>query len=312
VPRLSVIIPWLDDTTAFEDTLVSVLQNRPERCEILVVHPPEYEDPYDLGDEVRFLVSSATSEIDRINQGIEAASGDVVHVLRCGLEAVEGWAEPALKLFEDDQIAMVAPLIVQRGDRDRVAAAGVAYQSGGSRRLCGVGKRVSRVERSVSQVVAPTLSAGFYRRDVLALWGGFDSAVGQRLADVDLGLTLLDLDYHCAVAMESRVVGEVEQSGPEGFQMGRESERLFWRHAGPRTGSIQLVRHAFTVLSACLAQFPSPRVVTHFTGRLAGCCERTIHQKFRERLTNFATPQLLPLRASRATEPESQPLRRAA
>jgi hypothetical protein len=312
VPRLSIIIPWLDDTTAFEDTLVSVLQNRPERCEILVVHPPEYEDPYGLDDEVRFLVSPAVREIDRINEGIEAASGAIVHVLRCGLEAVEGWVEPALHLFEDEQVALVAPLIVQRGDRSRVAAAGVVYQAGGSRRLCGVGKRVSRVDRSVSQVIAPTLSAGFYRRELLAAWGGFDPSVGQQRADVDLGLTLQVLDYRCAVAIESLVVGDVEQSGEEGFQTGRESERLYWRHVGESAGPLQLVRHAMTVACACLRQIPSLRAVTHLTGRLVGCCERSLHHKFRRRLENFASPQLFPLRSSAAKEAESQPLRRAA
>ncbi len=299
MPLLSIIIPWQDDTSAFEDTLVSVLQNRPEHCEILVVHPPEYQDPYDLEDEVCFLVSSAHQEIDRINLGIEAARGEFVHVLRCGLEVVEGWVEPALAQFEArDDVASVAPIIVQRGDRNRVATTGVAYHPGGARRLSGVGRRLSRIQRTTQEVVAPTLSAGFYRRDLLMAWGGFDASVGQPLADVDLGMTLKQFDLRCEVALESLVVGEVEQREPEGFQAGRQAERLFWRHAGTRPTSWQLIRHAITSTGSCLRQLPSLRALTHAAGRLVGWSERQHYREFQQRLAEFDPAPSLPFQNS--------------
>lgn len=296
MPRLSIIIPWQDDTSAFEDTLVSVLQNRPEHCEILVVHPPEYQDPYDLGDEVCFLVSPARREIDRINLGIEAARGDFVHVLRCGLEAVEGWVEPALARFDEgEEVASVAPVIVQRGDRNRVATTGVTYHPGGTRRLCGVGRRLSRIQRATQDVIAPTLSAGFYRRDLLVAWGGFDESVGQSLADVDLGMVLKQFDLRCEVALDSLVVGAVEQRETQGFEAGRQAERLFWRHAGSRPTPWQRVRHSFTSTGACLRQLPSLRALTHYAGRLVGWTERQHYRQHQQRLADFKPARVLQL-----------------
>ena len=55
MPRLSIVIPVLGDSQQLDDTLVSVLENRPANCEILVVHNEPYHDPYHLSDEVQFV-----------------------------------------------------------------------------------------------------------------------------------------------------------------------------------------------------------------------------------------------------------------
>jgi hypothetical protein len=46
VPRLSIIIPVLGSSTRLESTLVSVLENRPPDCEILVLLGAPYDDPF--------------------------------------------------------------------------------------------------------------------------------------------------------------------------------------------------------------------------------------------------------------------------
>ena len=61
MPRLSIVIPCAQDTAWFESTLASVLQNRPADCEVLVVQPREYDDPYD--DD---LVGAAEEQLDRV------------------------------------------------------------------------------------------------------------------------------------------------------------------------------------------------------------------------------------------------------
>src|SRR5690606_33985950 len=134
----------------------------------------------------------------------------------------------------------------------------------GARRRCGVGRRLTRVDRATNDVIAPTLSAGFYRRDLLLAWGGFHGSVGQSLADVDLGVTLRRLDYRCEVALKSLVVGEAEQRAEQGYHAGRNAERLFWRHAGTRPSPWQLVRHTLNSTGACFGQFPTLRTLTHF------------------------------------------------
>ena len=59
MPRLSIVIPVLGDPQQLDDTLLSVLENRPARCEIVVVHNRPYHDPYHLCEEVRFIQAEA-------------------------------------------------------------------------------------------------------------------------------------------------------------------------------------------------------------------------------------------------------------
>ena len=55
MPRLSCVIPAVGTTQDLETTLVSVLEKRPDDCEIIVVLNESYADPYGLKDEVRFV-----------------------------------------------------------------------------------------------------------------------------------------------------------------------------------------------------------------------------------------------------------------
>src|SRR5947207_15332600 len=97
VPRLSIIIPCLGGAAEFDGTLVSVLQNRPADCEVLVAHSEPYSDPYALRGEVYFVESPAGSIVELLNAALDATSGEVVHIVGCGIEATEAWAEGALK-----------------------------------------------------------------------------------------------------------------------------------------------------------------------------------------------------------------------
>jgi hypothetical protein len=86
VPRLSIVIPCLGGAAEFDGTLVSVLQNRPADCEVLVVHTAAYDDPYQLGEEVQFLRASSRSLVELINSACQHATGEIVHLVGCGLE----------------------------------------------------------------------------------------------------------------------------------------------------------------------------------------------------------------------------------
>jgi hypothetical protein len=78
------VIPCQGGAAEFDGTLVSVLQNRPADCEIVVVHRDPYDDPYGLGSEVRFIRSDGHQLVGLANLGIEQARGEVVHLLGCG------------------------------------------------------------------------------------------------------------------------------------------------------------------------------------------------------------------------------------
>src|SRR3954469_4194264 len=67
VPRLSIVIPCLGGAADFDATLVSVLQNRPGDCEVLVAHSEPYDDPYRLHGEVHFIHVEEHSTVGLLN-----------------------------------------------------------------------------------------------------------------------------------------------------------------------------------------------------------------------------------------------------
>jgi hypothetical protein len=82
VARLSIIIPVLGNLKRLEDTLVSVLENRPANCQVVVVLNQPYDDPYDLKAEVTFVQAVAGAGlVESVNRGLEAAEAPIVHLL---------------------------------------------------------------------------------------------------------------------------------------------------------------------------------------------------------------------------------------
>jgi hypothetical protein len=235
VPRLSILIPCLGGSAEFDGTLVSVLQNRPPKSEVIVVHSAAYNDPYELGGEVEFIRCPDESSLVRlINTGIEAASSPVVHVLACGLEATEGWTDAALPHFGDEEVAAVVPAVMN-SDGSRLVSAGVRFTAGGRRlvlrneRLLAAGSGHLR-----AAIGGPTLAAGFYRRDLLVALGGLNRAASDRLADVELAINLRELDLRTVFEPAARIIeiaDPLAASHDSAFTHGRIAERLFWRSA---------------------------------------------------------------------------------
>jgi len=266
-------VPFLHDSQQFEDTLASVLQNRPGDSEVLVVHRGPYDDPYDLDGEVQFVeIPVDAQSIEAVNAGFSAALGEIVHVLRPGVRAIEGWAEPALEQFDDPLIGAVSPVMLQADDESTILSAGVRYTFGGCRLLNGLGKNVKRARRIFHRRTAgPSLAAGFYRRSVIEALGGLCTTVGPRFSDVDLGLCLRALEYHSVVESESVVVGDVADDATiDCFRSGRCAERAFWRHAGTNGWLGSLFFHPFVVVGSVLAGWRRLGTYTGLFGRTVG------------------------------------------
>ena len=75
IPRLSIVIPIGRDLTAFERTLISVLENPVDGSEVLVCHDGSYDDPFALGDEIRFVIADSDNPLDLISAGASQARG---------------------------------------------------------------------------------------------------------------------------------------------------------------------------------------------------------------------------------------------
>jgi hypothetical protein len=282
-PALSIVVPTVDDTAALEETLVSVLENRPDDCEIIVPIACRYDDPWNIGEEVRFVVAPPHAGLAACtNLGVAASRGRVIHVLAAGWRATHGWADAALACFDaasDDaavaDVAAVVPLVVDAREPTRVVSVGVRLSRGGRRvRVAPAGRR-SRLDgrgfdASTLRPSAPRLEAGFWRADVLAAAGaGFATTCGDTWCDADMGVTIEVLEGRVVVAADSRVVAGDVRPEPTAFMRGLQAERVFWRSLAQRPLLTSVVCHAWEVVRSALAAAPlgiAPMVV----GRLVG------------------------------------------
>ena len=191
MPRLSIIIPHRHNDQRLESTILSVLENRPHDCEIIVVHDGNYTDPYDLADELLFVEGEAHENcLQLINAGVMAACSPVVCTLLDGVTVNGDWAESPLELLLDTEVAAVSVAASIQGD----CAYGIDARSlGNSGDL-----QSGRVELTRPKTSAgPQLSCGFYRRKVLLALGGWNARLELAVADIDLAWTFRALELAC-------------------------------------------------------------------------------------------------------------------
>ena len=276
MPKLSILIAAHDDKL-LEATLVSVLQNRPADCEIIVVHNDGYQDPYNLAGEIRLVPAAGNSStVERLERAVHLCQSPVVHVLRCGAEVSEGWAEPALAHFGDRTVAAVAPLVLA-ADGQRIVAAGVAYRVGGARIAAQQGAPAANAGAAPSGVLGPALDAAFYRTSALALLRqAFCPAVGDGLADVDLALRLARAGYRAVLEPRSQVTVAADRRRASPLHDAWLAERLYWRHAGSSGGYRTAVPHLGLIAVEAATTLVKPLTAGRVLGRAAGVIERLL------------------------------------
>ncbi len=239
--RLSIVIPVLGDQGPLDDTLVSVLENRPANCELLVVHNTPYNDPYELAGEVQFIQARRGADFaECLNLGLSVSRAPVVHLLACGVEVRPGWAEAALQHFRNPEVAAVAPLLLHHDDHQTVVSAGMGYRAEGTVWRIGGGRTSEEVGEDQDELCGPDALAGFYRRSAIEAVGGFSPSPVDMLTTIDLALALRRAGFRCV--LEPRLSSEGQPSGRP--RQGRLSARLPLRAAllavgvGPRTFSL--------------------------------------------------------------------------
>ena len=266
-PRLSIVIPTPTDTAAMEETLVSVLEHRPDDCEIVVALACEYADPWNIREEVRFVQAPAGSSlVSCVNLGMAASEGDVVHILAAGWRATEGWTDLPLERFEDDDVGAVVPLGVAADDLERVVSAGVRCAVGGRRIDVAADTKWRKAIASgtlptgATVPQGPVLEAGFWRSDLLAMTGrGFTTACGDAAADADMAVTLARSGRRVVVEQHSRVVAPAVTTSKvrrPSFQAGLHAERLFWRSVAGSSFVSALVLHVVEIVRHAFARAP--------------------------------------------------------
>lgn len=279
------MIPFLGDTQRLEETLVSVLENRPPDSEVLVVLCQPYSNPYHLEDEVRFVPGpSRPGWASALNHGTAAARAPWIHVLCCGAAVEEGWAEPALAHFHDGTVAAVAPVVTEAASPERVSA-GMYYDPRGA---IGPGKltATSPCPPSLRFPVAPHWAAAFYRKSAWEAAGPFAEDLGDRLAMLDFGLTLAALGLRTVVEPHCVVRVPAEATPPSAFRRACDAERFYWRWAGVY-GRRNLGAHARHVAADCLAGLADLSFLARVAGRLVGLAGWRAARRQRRRLEHL-------------------------
>lgn len=269
MPRLSIIIPHRNDQQ-LEETILSVLENRPRDCEIIVAHNGSYQDPYDLADEVIYVQEDADSTVvELLNAGLMAACSPVVFTLLDGAVVSADWAESPLKRFSRPEIAAVAPQLMI-GQRVVTGVAAEAIRSQAK-------LRSGLVESKNATAAAPTLAAGFYRRKLLLAIGGWNDELGAGSTDVELACLMSNLDLVCECE-PGVVVHATAESIPS-----RKSNQTVSELAG--------IAAAHGLASASLGATISSVITGLFTGSVStalawssGLSQATVIQEVEERL----------------------------
>ncbi len=274
VPRLAIVISAFGGIESLEGTLVSVLENRPADCEILVALDKPYDDPYELRGEVRLVEAPRRSSfVACINRALAATRSPFVHLLSSGCTVTEGWTEPALACFGDRRVASVSPVVVDAGDPRRIFAAGLAYHHGGRRLFVARGE--SRLPAGTqSSAIGPCGFAAFYRKAALDMVGGMSPELGLAQADADVALALARAGLACAVEPQSRILATAQVEASEtSFRQALHEERLFWRNL-PETGRCgAMAAHAAVVAVESIRNFLRPAMFLRMAGRSLACCQ---------------------------------------
>jgi hypothetical protein len=269
-PELSIVVPAPADVQALEETLVSVLENRPTEAEVVVALGCDYADPWSIGEEVRFVRAPHGSSLTACtNIGIAASTGRVVHVLAAGWRATDGWTDGPRAHFARGGVAAVVPLVV--ADNDRVVAAGIRTTRGGRQiPVGGTSRTAATFDASrTPRPSTPLLEAGFWSADLLAATAGFSTECGDWLADADMAAALACCGGEVVLEPDSLVIGGPMRSRPTPFTAGLQAERLFWRSLTAGAVLPALVAHGFETLRHALASAPFG-TVPMLVGRLVG------------------------------------------
>jgi GT2 family glycosyltransferase len=286
VPTLACIIPVTGTTVGLETTLLSVLEQRPADCEVLVALGTPYDDPYSLQGEVQFLDASRNAGmVECINVGLAATNAPFVHILANGFEATDGWTTQALAHFNNPRVGSVTPVICNSQNRDELLSAGVRYRRGGRRTVC---TSLADSESELHRPIGPSISAAFYRRSAIdALGKQLPAEMGDELADLDFAMSLRRAGWGNIVEPNAKVLGPaVESTSSTGFLAGLRQERFFWRHAAEMGRAAELAAHVPAVIgSLARSTWQAP---AQLFGRFIALCQFGNYRHYQQLLASAA------------------------
>ncbi len=185
-----------------ERTLLSVLENLPPASEVLLVLDGEYEDPYQLEGEVRFVRARRRASWSQCaNAALAAARGKWLQVLPAGAMVEPGWCDWLLHLPRGATPGAVVP---QMRVRHRGAPAQESESDGSEASLPLEPWHPCRLARALSGAGIGG-SGFFFHRAGVQQAGGWRPALAAPWADVELVDRLLRRGFPLAHAPDCRI-----------------------------------------------------------------------------------------------------------
>jgi hypothetical protein len=290
MPQFSVIVPFMGDIGSFEDTLASVLRYRPDDTQVIVSHDGLFRDLHGLTDEVDFVVSGRTAQLNRLfNCGLRQATGEFVALLRPGVELDENWQEPIEHAFADQRVGCVSPLIISPSKPSRVVAAGVTKEFGFSRHLCGLNSSTEPMRLRSLAPLGPTSWAAFYRHSTLQQIGPCDEMLQPVYLDLDLALSISTLGLYCL--FEPSCVVSIDRAAPlvreASLAHGRSAQRAIRRHSNEASVGATLL----TITAELIRSPLRPWLAHHALQRMNASRLADIDRHFAEKLSRVVRHQ---------------------
>lgn len=278
---LSIVIPTHNRMDLLRACLQAVQAHAPPGTEVIVV---DDASPDATASFVAREFGATPIHLDRqrgfavaANTGIRASHGDIVEMLNDDTEVQAGWANAALRWFDDAAIGAVAPLVLAWPDGRVIDSAGDRYYVGGIASKRGHGAVLPDESESEflqpRQVFGASANAGFYRRAALDRVGLFPEEFGSYFEDVDLAFRLNGAGYRTMYEPASRVLHHISASyGKAGRQLiERQScneERVFWRNLPAPLLRRALLKHGVVLLGKAWLRLNEGTLLPWAFGRL--------------------------------------------
>lgn len=284
--RLTIIIPYFQgtSTTAFEETLASVLLHKTPDAEVCIANGVGYADPWNTGSEgVRFITSErSVRPVELLNEAVRRSEGDIIHLLYPGTEVSADWTRSVLRLFDVPETGIVIPCVCDRRKPKRIFSLGIRYGCGGTLRTI----RRSQWSDDEHQTIVPHISAVFFRRSFLQRIGLFDSAFLPQISYIDAALAIMSLQGETVVDQSSRIaVSPNLLPTMLPFTWGLQIERLYFRWSNRSLFMNGFLEHLRSNLVDFWRHLPRLKAFQLLAGRCLGlvyfgvapslsCCKR--------------------------------------
>ncbi|HEX5417774.1 MAG TPA: glycosyltransferase family 2 protein [Chloroflexota bacterium] len=148
------------------------------------------------------------------NDGVRAASGDVVVLLNNDTEAEAAWLERLARPFDDDaEVGFTASKLLLFDRRRVLHSAGDFYGRDGMPGNRGVWQEDRGQFDAAREPFGPCAAAAAYRRSLLDRLGLFDESFGSYCEDVDLSFRARLAGERCRFVPDARVYHHLSATG---------------------------------------------------------------------------------------------------